>query len=114
MRGPNRCQSCLTEKSLFSLESLSARHPEITHFSDHGRCDRCGSMAEVFDMPLLLILSARGLLKRDRLEDRPRFRLRQSNWVDERRRPLSLAGIRASLSEPAQGGVAAVLLIGRA
>lgn len=112
LRGPNRCDACLTEQARSALEFLMSRHPGMD-LSEEGWCDVCGGAGRVVDLPLMLSLSRRGILRVEDDLDRPRHRLRARDWFAPEKKPLSIHGIIASLAEPAPGGIAAILEIGR-
>jgi hypothetical protein len=112
LRGPNRCDACLTGPARAALDVVAARHPGIA-LAEAGWCDACGGAAPVVDLPLLLSLSRRGLIGAGARPGRPQIRLRARDWFAPEKKPLTIPGIVAVLSGPAEGGIEAVLAIGR-
>lgn len=112
MRGPNRCEACLTSASRLALSHLANRNPGLI-LSQTGVCGHCGECGEVLDLPLLLVLQWRGVLRPDTCSQAPRFRLRSSSSASKGIGRLSIQGIRAALSEKAPGGIEAILALSK-
>lgn len=59
----NRCEKCLTPASRGSLAFIQLAYPTVKSFGETGICGCCGDLRKVWDVPHLLSMHYRGLMR---------------------------------------------------